>query len=551
MTPRLILAATLAVPLCPGALTAQALASAHDSAVHVLNRLAYGPLPGQVDAVSREGVWHWVERQLDPESIDNGVLEVRESDFTLLAYSRDELSREFLALQRERRERQAMVAQGDTAEAIGRGMVSDRGRHMRRLAGQVGQLVVVRATVSNRQLHEVMVDFWTNHFNVYLAKGLDRVLLPGYIEETIRPNAMGNFGDLLLATARDPAMLFYLDNVQSVAPGSMPPELVRRLERMSRSGRRANGTSGARMDSLLRQVEARLPRGLNENYARELLELHTVGVDAGYTQQDVEDVARILTGWSLSRRDDRLRYHFNAWAHDAGEKWVMGERFPEGEGEQEGRRLLAMLARHPATMHHVSRKLCARFVSDQPSPGCVDAAVAAWRRSDGDIPTILRAMFRTPEFWAESNRGAKVKSPLEFTVSAVRVLGGSPDDSPGMARVVGQLGQPLYLQAAPTGYPETQEDWVNSGALLNRMNVAMSLAGNSLRGVTIDLTAVVPLAEDTDQLIDAVDDRLLGGRMSATTRAVLRRELESLPDVASRRALAVGLAIGGPEFQRQ
>ncbi|MCZ6754586.1 MAG: DUF1800 domain-containing protein, partial [Gemmatimonadetes bacterium] len=391
MTRLLTFTSLAAVLLSARPLPAQQAMTTVDSAVHVLNRLAYGPLPGQVDRVADEGVWHWIDRQLQPEDIDNRILEHREREFTVLDYSRDDLAGAFLSLQRERRERQRTMAQSDDSvtrrDPVRR--MSSRGRELRQLGGQVGQLVVVRASLSNRQLEEVMVDFWANHFNVYFAKGLDRVLLPHYIEETIRPNAMGRFEDILLATARDPAMLFYLDNMQSVTPGARPPGLDRRLARMARSG----GGGAARADSLRRRMEARLPRGLNENYARELLELHTVGVDAGYTQEDVVGVARILTGWSISRRDDRLRFQFNSWAHDRGEKTVMGQRFPPGHSQDEGERLLAMLANHPATMQYLSSKLCTRFVSDTPTPGCVAAAVTAWRRTDGDIPAVLRAIF--------------------------------------------------------------------------------------------------------------------------------------------------------------
>jgi uncharacterized protein (DUF1800 family) len=297
MTRSLTFTALAAVLLAAGPLQAQQSMPPVDSAVHVLNRLAYGPLPGQVDRVVHEGVWHWMDRQLRPEDIDNRVLEHREREFSVLDYSRDDLSGAFMALQRERRERQrAMAQRGDSATSRDQSRrMSSRGRELRQLGGQVGQLVVVRASTSNRQLQEVMVDFWANHFNVYFAKGLDRVLLPHYIEETIRPNAMGRFENLLMATARDPAMLFYLDNTQSVAPGSMPPQLERRLAQMGRGGRQ-RGNAASR-DSMLQRIEARLPKGLNENYARELLELHTLGVDGGYTQDDVVAVARILTGW--------------------------------------------------------------------------------------------------------------------------------------------------------------------------------------------------------------------------------------------------------------
>jgi uncharacterized protein (DUF1800 family) len=412
---------------------------------------------------------------------------------------------------------------------------------LRRLGGEVQQLAVLRATLSERQLYEVMVDFWTQHFNVFFAKGAVRFLLPSYIEHTIRPHALGRFEDLLVATAQSPAMLFYLDNVQSVTPGSRPPQ----LDRLARARR-----LGPRADSLRRRVEERMPRGLNENYARELLELHTLGVDGGYTQQDVQEVARILTGWSIERPFQGAAFAFHEWAHDRGDKTVLGVRFAGNRGVREGIDLLHMLASHHATMHHVSAKLCARFVADDPPDGCVDDAVDAWHHSNGDIRAVLRAIFRSPDFWAAPAIRGKVKTPLEFVVGAVRALGGVPDTTVRLAQVIGRLGQPLYLQAAPTGYPETQAEWVNAGALLLRMNFAVGLASGRAPGVLLDSAAALP-AGDADALIAAVDARFLGGVMTERTKGVLRRELATVRDPVQARALAVGLTLGGPEFQRQ
>ena len=229
----------------------------------------------------------------------------------------------------------------------------------------------------------------------------------------------------------------------------------------------------------------------------------------------------------------------------------MGVDFPAGHGKDEGERLLAMLAMSPATMHHVTSKLCARFVSDVPSDGCIDTAVAAWKRHNGNIREIMRAIVASPDFWSASARNAKVKSPLEFLVSAVRAVGGVPDSTPALARRLQQLGQPLFLQSVPTGYPETQEEWVNSGALLARMNAAVALAANQLPGIGLDLDGVVPLSDDHQQLVARVDSALLGGRMSDRTRKVILEQLVEVTDPVSARALAIGLALGGPEFQRQ
>jgi len=513
----------------------------HDSALHALDRLAYGPRPGEVDAVAAGGVMHWIDRQLSPDQLDDRLVAERATAFPLLRYDPRDLARLYAAARNERREGR----QGGKDEEMGR-----------RLAGEVEQLAVVRAALSRRQLYEVMVDFWANHFNVFFGKGADRVLAPSYIEETLRPRAFGKFADLLIATARSPAMLFYLDNWESVAPGSAPPAVTRpRLGARPwfGRGRYVPGFSRepAQADSQRQRVLERMPKGINENYARELLELHTLGVDGGYTQQDVIEVARIFTGWSIKRPQQGGGFEFHDWAHDDGEKTVLGVRFPAGHGTDEGVRLLKLLASLPATMHHVSRKLCQRLVNDDPPDGCVDDAVAAWKRSSGDMREVVRAIVHGPDFWAPQNIRAKVKTPLEFVVSAVRAVGGDPDTTPRLAQVVARLGQPLYRHVAPDGYPEREEAWVNSGALLDRMNVAVALAAGRLPGVTVALEAVAPATADAEQLIAAVNDGVLGGAMSDNTRRVIRDELAAAPDPVAARALAVGLTLGGPEFQRQ
>src|SRR5712692_930132 len=513
----------------------------HDSALHALNRLAYGPRPGEVEAVAAGGVMKWIDHQLSPDQLDDRLVAERATTFRVLRYDPGDLARLYAAATKERRERQ----QGGKEQQMGG-----------RLAGEVEQLAVVRAALSGRQLYEVMVDFWANHFNVFFGKGADRVLAPSYIEETLRPRAFGKVADVLIAAARSPAMLFYLDNWESVAPGSTPPALTRaRLRARPWFGRGRYvpefSREPAQADSQRQRALERMPKGINENYARELLELHTLGVDGGYTQQDVIEVARIFTGWSIKRPQQGGGFEFHDWAHDYGEKTVLGVRFPAGHGMDEGVRLLKLLASLPATMHHVSRKLCQRFVNDEPPDGCVDDAVAAWKRSSGDMREVVRAIVRGPDFWAPENIRAKVKTPLEFVVSAVRAVGGDPDTTPRLAQVVARLGQPLYRHVAPDGYPEREEAWVNSGALLDRMNVAIALAAGRLPGVTVALDAVAPATADAEQLIAALNDGILGGTMSGNTRRVIREQLADAPDPVAARALAVGLTLGGPEFQRQ
>ena len=563
MSKSCIAAAALAALAAPPA-SAQQPMSPRDSAVHALERLAYGPTPGQADSVARRGVMRWIDGQLDEKGEPSRALADRRRDFAGLYASREDLARRYVQAQRERR--LLKQAQSDStdgsggmrplARRAGQGPTSAPGpmREFRELGGDLAQWAVVRAALAEHQLAEVMTDFWLNHFNVYLNKGADRYLVPSYVEETIRPRALGRFDALLLAVAKSPAMLFYLDNAESVAPGSEPLETQRRGPRVRYGRFGAFGRvrlDDPRMDSLRAQARQRRPTGLNENYARELLELHTLGVDGGYTQDDVIAVARVLTGWSVERPEKGAGFVFHDWAHDRGAKTVLGQAFPPGHGEDEGERLLRMLAEAPATIHHVSAKLCARFVSDEPSDECVDEAVAAWKHSHGDMRQVLRAMFRSPAFWSPTVVAAKVKTPLEVVVSAVRAVGGDPDSTPGLAQQVARLGQPLFLQSSPTGYPETQEDWVNSGALLGRMTFATALAGGRLSGVVASLDAVAPPTEDYDALVEAVNQRCLGGRMTAHTRQVIRKELTDVRDPVEARALAVGLALGGPEFQRQ
>jgi len=540
----LLFVATVAMPRVVGAQHAAQL-TPRDSALHALNRLAYGPRPGEIERVARAGVLPWIDAQLAPEQIDDTALTRRERDFDVLQYDRGDLARLYAAVQRARQERKRM---GDTAvDQPDASPVAVKGR---RLAAQVQQLAVVRATRSERQLYEVMVDFWTNHFNVYFAKGADRFLTPDYIEHTIRPHAMGRFEDLLIATAQSPAMLFYLDNWESVAPGAVPPQAMR-LQARPFLGRRPALFPPPRDPTQRDSARRRAPQGINENYARELLELHTLGVDGGYDQHDVIEVARIFTGWSIRRPQQGGDFEFHDWAHDTGDKQVLGVEFERGHGMDEAIRLLKLLANHPATMHHIGRKLCQRFVSDDPPDGCVDDAVAAWRRTHGDIREVLRAIFHGPDFWAAANRRAKVKTPLEFVVSAARAVAAEPDTTPRLAQVVARLGEPLYLHVAPDGYPEREDAWVNSGALLDRMNAAVALAAGRLAGAVATLDSVAPATADPQQLIADVDGAILGGTMSENTKRVIGAQLSDIKDPVQARALATGLAIGGPEFQRR
>ena len=554
------LAVLAAVPL-----PAQARMTSIDSARHALNRLAYGATPGEIEAVAREGVLKWVDRQLGYSEVRDPALDDAERGFDVLHVSMADMQQ---MLQNNQARVARAQAQGDTAarqrmlDQLRSEQVGDR-RSLQSLIAQLQAVTLVRATESDHQLDEILVDFWTNHFNVFINKGQDRAYFSDYLERTIRGHALGKFEDLLIATAKSPAMLFYLDNAESVANGTD----ARTLQGRGRGGIAVRPVFGrgralfptprsgvypadpVAMAQTQQAVQQRAPRGLNENYARELMELHTLGVDGGYTQQDVNNVARILTGWTIDRRN--ASYTFREQVHDDQSKVVLDQKFAAGHGEDEGMRLLKMLANSPATMHHVSAQLCSRLVNDVAPDGCVDDAVRAWKKSGGEIREVVRAIVRSPDFWAPVNVRSKVKTPLEFVVSAVRAVNGVPDSTPRLAQHVGQLGEPLFQKQTPDGYGERQEDWVNSGSLLARMNFAVQLASGRMPGIAVDLDRVVALTDDHAVLVAGVDKAVLGGAMSSQTRQTILKELADVPDARMARALAVGLAIGGPEFQRQ
>jgi uncharacterized protein (DUF1800 family) len=354
-----------------------------------------------------------------------------------------------------------------------------------------------------------MTDFWANHFNVFAAKGVVRVFAGDYLERALRPHALGRFSELLLATARHPAMLIYLDN------------------------------AGSRRE------------GLNENYARELLELHTLGVDGGYTQDDVREVARILTGWSVERvKVGSFSFAFRAKAHDRRAKTVLGEAFPKGGKEQEGVRLLEMLARHPSTARHLARQHCARFVADEPPESCVAAASRAFTASDGDIKVVLRAIASDASFWSQQARGGKLKKPLELVASAARAVGARPDGSLELASTLEELGEPLLEERVPTGYPDSAPEWASAGGMLARMAFAGRLAAGEVPGLVFDWEELKPVP-DSPELVAWLGRELLGAPASSRTVQLVREEVAGLSDFEQRRATALALMLGSPEFQRQ
>src|SRR5262245_46873421 len=432
------------------------------------------------------------------------------------------------------------------------------------------QAKILRAVYSERQLQEVMTDFWFNHFNVYIQKGPDRIMTASYERDAIRPNVFGKFEDLLKATAEHPAMLFYLDNWMSASPNVKMPtrDELRRMRRELRPGVIGRGNFGARgqrqmtIDNDQRRPDQKVKvvkraRGLNENYAREIMELHTLGVDGGYTQKDVQEMARCFTGWTIQNPRAGGEFYFNRMMHDDGEKTVLGKKIPSGGGIKDGYTVIHMLATHPSTAKFISTKLARKFVSDNPPRAMVDRMSQTFLKTEGDIREVMRTMFASPEFFAAENYRAKIKTPFEMTVSAVRAIGAETNGNPQFHRWLAQMGEGLFMCQPPTGYPDTADRWVNTGALLERMNFALALSGNRLNGSRVglqNLAAGVDLTQQS-QVVDHFVQLLLRGQVSPQTRATIDKSLnEQRLAMAGGKvdvAKVVGLILGSPEFQRQ
>ena len=502
--------------------------------VHALNRLGYGPRPGDVDTVRAMGLERWIDRQLHPERIDDGALRARLASYRTLDLSAGELMEGYEVPREVKREIQKKRAEMDGASEeemarTRRELMQELGGSMQGMKGRPRQVVeelqaakVVRAVYSQRQLDEVLVDFWINHFNVFAGKGPEKFLVGAYERDVIRPHAWGRFEDLLKATAESPAMLFYLDNWLSASPDAQQPR-TRGRGGFLRRGRPAPPAP--------EQGQGR-KRGLNENYAREVMELHTLGVDGGYTQKDVTEVARCFTGWTIrGLRQGDPRFAFDARIHDGKEKVVLGQRI-RGGGQGEGEQVLHILATHPATARFISMKLARRFVADDPPAALVDRAAATFRKTGGDIRAVVATILQSPEFLSAEVRSAKVKTPLEFVASAVRASGATVTDARELARRIGEMGMPLYMQQPPTGYKDTSEAWVSTSGLLSRLNLALDLAAGRVRGVAVDAASLAPHV-------------LFPAGLSEPTRKTLERE------TGLDAARTAGLVLGSPEFQRR
>jgi uncharacterized protein (DUF1800 family) len=627
-------------------------------ALHALNRLAFGPRPGDVERVAAMGVDKWIDQQLRPDKIDDHALDARLEQFRTLRMSTREMVENFpppqvikaiaegkqsmpsdsarravyeaqLERYQEKKEQKQEAANTDSSSAGGSGkaaQMSDEEQARRRedrlyadlksedlldlppdqrmkailkmspedqraleaslkgdkrdefmegmkpqqretlmalnnpeqvVTSELVQSKLLRAIYSDRQLEEVMTDFWFNHFNVFIGKGADRYMLTGYERDVIRPRALGKFEDLLVATAQSPAMLFYLDNWLSVGPNS---------DFANGIPKRNNNYNWRRPPRPPRPAPVKQAKGkrsgLNENYGRELMELHTLGVNGGYTQKDVTEAARVLTGWTLKQPREGGGFVFEERMHEPGDKRVLGHRIKSG-GEKEGRDLLHILARHPSTAKFISTKLAMRFVSDDPPSTLIDRMTQTFLKKSGDIGEVLKAMFHSPEFWAPESYRAKVKTPLEFVVSAVRTSGAEVSDALPLARQLQTLGMPLYGMQPPTGYSMKADAWVNSSALLGRMNFALALTAGKLKGVQVDpgqMLGASASPADSQGTLTALENNLLAGNVSRQTHDTIaaqmndskisQRQLDDPARPPNTSAIA-GLLLGSPEFQRR
>ena len=585
--------------------------AADQQVIHALNRLTFGARPGDVQRIRSIGLDTWVDQQLHPDRIDDSSIEKFLNRYSVLKQDQNDLLREFNEMQRDRR--QAKREAGDSATRPMRQMrqndpdLQQVALTRRRVMGELQSSRVARAVGSNRQLEEVMTDFWLNHFNIYAQKGPPQAYyLAEYESDVIRPHALGKFRDLLESVAKSPAMLFYLDNARSMADSTRPrlstysrPDAAARV--LARRGRVLQGGRPRNRDIPLmdpavnQQMRQRLNQlrngGLNENYGRELLELHTLGVDGGYTQQDVINVARALTGWTIRQPAAGGGFIFRPEMHDAGEKIVLGHKLKANRGIDDGEDVLDIVSRHPSTAKYIATKLARRFISDNPPQAVIDRAAQVFMKTDGDIREVVRTIITSNEFYSQQAFRSKVKSPFEVVVSAMRAMNAAPDSTPRTAQMIAYLGQPIYGHQAPNGWPETGDAWMNTGAILNRINFGMAAAANRVPGANVRaIPGVDSLSSAPRQKqVDAVISALLGGSASADTRAVLMSGENPLlanakesPDTMNQNvdagdpadmqlrpranpfgrqnggqlqlngiAQVVGLALGSPEFQRR
>jgi uncharacterized protein (DUF1800 family) len=611
-----------------------------EAILQALNRLGFGPRPGDLERVKEMGLQKWIDQQLHPDSIDDSALDARLERFPTLKMSSAKLLDEFpepqvaarragLTVEEYRKEQQEQMrsamqssmqsetqsepqgeAQGNglsdlqMADAMhmpnfeamdndlsvnpmkGKGQGKGQGgfgnqmfnyekiRLPQRIVAELSMAKMTRAVYSERQLQEMMVDFWYNHFNVFAAKGADRWLITEYERVAIRPHAMGKFRDLLGATAKSPAMLFFLDNWLSADPLAWQKLQQEQQERRQARGggfgggpfggpRFPQGRPGANGNPNDPNANGnqKQERGLNENYGRELMELHTLGVDGGYTQDDVINVAKAFTGWSIRQPRRDPVFFFEDRLHDSSVKAVLGHEI-HGGGMKDGEEVLDILARDPHTAHHISFELAQRFVSDNPPEALVDRMAQTFLKSDGDIREVLHTMIYSSEFWSKEAYRAKIKTPFELVVSATRAVGAEVEIPLMLVQWTSRIGQPLYQCEPPTGYSDKADAWVNTGALLSRMNFSLALTSNRLRGAQVNIDSLFgsDTAANPHATLDRAIQLLLGGPASRQTRDTLEKQLDepqilqaSLDDPVKQvnAAMIAGLVLGSPEFQRR
>jgi uncharacterized protein (DUF1800 family) len=542
--------------------------------IQLVSRITFGPRPGDLERVRDSGAKAFLDEQLHPERLDDSAVETRLANLPTLSMSTGELIRKYPAPNQfqvqQARMRMESGEAGPASMEASAAMASDTAQEVLLELRREGLL---RAVYSPRQLEEVMVQFWMNHFNIFAGKGPDKWMLTSFERDTIRPHALGKFEDLLVATAQSPAMLFYLDNWMSSTPMSnaAAPLPLGRREALGSAWRRfggpmmpvglAAGRNGLGFPGVPRDPNGP-KRGLNENYGRELMELHTLGVDGGYTQKDVVELARCLTGWTLQRPRDEAEFFFDPRMHDEGPKTLLGQKITGG-GMEDGRHALHILATHPSTARFVSLKLCRRFVADNPPDSVVERASQEFAASKGDVRAVLKAILTSPEFYSEAAYRAKVKSPFEMVASTLRALGAETDAARPLIQLMTRMGEPPFQYQAPAGYADRASTWISSSSLLARLNFATTIVSNGIPGTRIDV-ATTSGKGSTDSVIDGLSRRLTGGALSPSTRQAILTSLQGAPGQGTPTprvspasegesfatvSTVAALVIGSPEFQ--
>src|ERR1700730_7357535 len=614
--------------------------TADEAILHAMNRLAYGPRPGDVERVRQMGLAKWIDQQLASNTIDDKAVNARLENLPTLSMSSARLIEEYpqpkqAAIQGAKRADAAgkdmqnapdasrttdangaapASAPSSSSAAVGQSapsnsaevnvadkasvpvsmktkpspsnpdlasnlttpgagkrnilsgpdpntvprVIADDSEKPKRAIEELAMAKVTHAISSERELQQVMDDFWFNHFNVYAAKGEDKWYLTSYERDVIQPHTLGKFKDLVTATAKSPAMLFYLDNFLSADPRAAQRQAA---ERAMRQQRRRGGFGWPPRPPANPQQAKKNERGLNENYGRELMELHTLGVDGGYTQKDVTEVARCFTAWTIDKRRQYADFKFDDRLHDPDPKYVLGKKIHAG-GMKDGEQVIDLLVHQPNTAKFISTKLARRFVSDNPPPALVERMARTFQSSDGDIRAVLKTMIWSPEFLSRGSYRAKIQTPFELLFSEVRALATDVDTPLPLVQWVGRIGEPLYQCQPPTGYADKGDAWVDSGALLNRLNSSLALAGNKMRGARTDVPPLLgkDSSADAKSALDRAVQVFLGGQAGPTTVETLEKQLDN-PQVLQAKldeprkqvdlGVVAGLVLGAPEFQRR